>query len=444
MILLKYFGTDGIRGIAGKSPMTPNFMIKLGQIITEVFRSNKKKIIIGRDTRISGSMLQYSLEFGILSRGFSTLLVNCIPTPAIAYLVRFFNASGGIVISGSHNIFYDNGVKIFSEDGVKLSNKKELFIEKQLKNFTYNCSYKENFGFSQIIKDASEKYINFCKNIFPNDINLSKFTIIIDCANGSTYKIAPKIFQDLGGKVIIISNYPNGININKNSGSTNINQLKKLVILKKADIGLAFDGDGDRVIMVDHLGNEINGDQIIYVIAKYYLKNNQLYGGVVGTLMTNMNIVLALKKLGIPFYASKIGDRYIYQTLKKKKWLLGAEQSGHIILLDKHSTGDGIIASLQVLLIMIRNNKSLHCLSNQVKLLPQVLLNVIFDQNKDFEKDTKFQYIINQSKKFLGLNSRLFIRKSGTESYVRIMVEGENYNRIKKVARSIADVIKSI
>ena len=390
-------------------------------------------------------MLQYALEFGILSKGFSTLLAGCIPTPAIAYLIRSLNASAGIIISGSHNSFYDNGIKIFLKNGTKITEKKEFFIEKQLDNSLYNSSYSKNFGLSKKIRNAVKKYINFCKSTFPRNINLSKFTIVLDCANGSTYHVAPKIFQDLGAKVITSSICPNGININKNSGSTDVLKLKKLVISVQADIGLAFDGDGDRVIMVDHLGNEVNGDQIIYIIAQEYLINNQLKGGVVGTLMTNMGIISGLKKLGIPFCVTKkIGDRYLYKKMKEKKWILGAEQSGHIILLDKHSTGDGIIASLQVLLTMIRNNKSLYFLSNQVKLLPQILLNVFFNKAKDLEKNTRLQSILYKSKKILGKSGRFFIRKSGTEPYVRIMVEGENYLKIKKLAYDISDIIKCI
>jgi len=330
-------------------------------------------------------MLQYSLEFGILSKGFSTILVGCIPTPAIAYLTKHLDASAGIMISGSHNPFYDNGIKIFFKNGTKLTQEKEYTIEKQLNNDLYNSSYAKNFGISNKVNNAVKKYITFCKNTFPRNINLSKLTIVLDCAYGSTYNVAPKIFEDLGAKVITTSIHPNGVNINKNSGSTNVFKLKQLVILKKADIGLAFDGDGDRVIMIDHLGNEINGDQIIYIIAQEYLRNNQLKGGVVGNLMTNMGVVAGLKKLGIPFCAvKKIGDRYIYEKIKEKKWMLGAEQSGHVILLDKHSTGDGIIASLQVLLSMIRNNTSLYFLCNQIKLFPQILLNVFFNREKKF------------------------------------------------------------
>lgn len=389
-------------------------------------------------------MLQYSLEFGILSKGFSTLLVGCIPTPAIAYLTQILNVSAGIVISGSHNLFHDNGIKIFCKNGTKLTKEIEFFIEKKIDSSSYNTSYSKNFGFSSQFENAKKEYINFCKSTFPQNLNLSKFTIVLDCANGSTYNIAPKVFQDLGATVITSSVYPNGININKNSGSTSTLELKKLVILSKADIGLAFDGDGDRVIMIDHLGNEVNGDQIIYIIAKEYLKNNQLEGGVVGTLMTNTGVVSGLKELGIPFCATKIGDRYIYKKIREKKWILGAESSGHVILLDKHSTGDGIIASLQVLLSMIRNNMSLYYLSNQVKLFPQILLNVFFNKEEDFEKNIKFQSIVYKSKNILGESGRLFVRKSGTEPCVRVMVEGENYLKIKKIAYDIENVIKSI
>lgn len=389
-------------------------------------------------------MLQYSLEFGILSKGISTLSAGCIPTSAIAYLTQSLNASAGIIISASHNAFDDNGIKIFSKNGTKITRDIEISIEKELNNPLYDFSYVKNFGFSKKINNSKKKYIDFCKNTFPKNMNLSKFTIVLDCANGSAYNIAPKIFQDLGANVITYSIYPNGININKNSGSTNTVELKKLVIENKADIGLAFDGDGDRVIMVDHLGNEVNGDQIIYIIAKQYLKNNKLNGGVVGTLMTNMGVILGLKKIGIPFFAAQIGDRYIYKKIKEKNWMLGAEQSGHVILLDKHSTGDGIIASLQVLSIMIENNASLYCLSNQVILFPQILLNVFLKKDQNFEKNIKFQSIIEKSKNILGDTGRIFIRKSGTEPCLRVMIEDQDHNKIKKIANTISNTIKLI
>lgn len=442
MVCLQYFKTDGIRGEVGKKPITPDFLIKLGRAIGTVLGKNKeKKIIIGRDTRISGLMLQSALEFGILSTGVSISSVGCIPTSAIAYFTRYFSASAGIIISGSHNPFYENGIKIFHKKGVKISKKIELSIEKEIKNAFY---YSDDIKFGNINKiiNAKKKYIDFCKNIFSNNFSLSNLIIVLDCSNGATYNIAPKIFRDLGAKVITFSIHPNGVNINENSGTTNILKLKKMVLLKKADIGLAFDGDGDRVIMIDHLGNKIDGDQIIYIIAKEYFKQKQLNGGVVGTLMTNMGIVLGLKKIGIPFCSSEIGDRNVFKKMQQKKWILGSEQSGHIILLDKHSTGDGIIASLQVLLIMINNNVNLYNLSKEVKLFPQILLNIFVKKDKNLEKNLKLQAIIKKTENILGHNSRLLIRKSGTESCIRVMVEGENYLKVKKVAHYLADNIK--
>jgi len=444
MTFLQYFKTDGIRGRVGIHPMTPNFLLKLGWSIGTVLGKNKtSKIIIGRDTRISGSMLQSVLEFGILSTGVSTLLADCIPTSAIAYFTRSLNASAGIVISGSHNLFYDNGIKIFYKNGIKLSKKIECSIEKKIKD-TFFYPDSENFGHSNNILEPKSQYINFCKNTFPKNLNLSKFTIIIDCANGATFNIAPKIFQDLGAKVITVSITPNGVNINKNSGSNDIIKLRKLVLSEKADIGLAFDGDGDRVIMIDHLGNKVDGDRIIYIIAKEYLRKNRLKGGVVGTLMTNMGIILGLKELGIPFLSTDIGDRNVYEKIKEQKWMLGAEQSGHVILLDKHSTGDGIIASLQVLLSMINNNMTLYHLSCEIKLFPQVLLNVCSKEDKNLEHDVKIKNILSQYKDVLGHNSRVLVRKSGTEPYFRIMVEGKNYSKVYKLANYIAECIKSL
>ncbi|QIQ41965.1 MAG: phosphoglucosamine mutase [Buchnera aphidicola (Microlophium carnosum)] len=442
MTILQYFKTDGIRGKVGIDPITPNFLLRLGcSIGTVLGKSKTKKIIIGRDTRISGSMLQSVLEFGILSTGASTLLANCIPTSAIAYFTKSLNASAGIIISASHNLFYDNGIKIFYKNGVKLTKKIELCIEKKIKHTFFYPDY-TNFGCSNNIIDPKNQYIDFCKNTFPKDLSLSKFTIILDCANGATFNIAPKIFQDLGAKVITVSIDPNGVNINKKSGSTNIAKLRKLVLLEKADIGLAFDGDGDRVIMVDHLGNKVDGDQIIYIIAQEYLKTNKLQGGVVGTLMTNMGVILGLKKLGIPFCATQIGDRNVYEKIKEKKWMLGGEKSGHIILLDKHSTGDGIIASLQVLLSMINNNMTLYHLSNQIKLFPQILLNIFSTCDKNLEHNLKIQNILSRYKDILGQNSRVLVRQSGTEPCIRIMIEGENYLKVRKLAHYIRETIQ--
>lgn len=444
MNFLQYFKTDGIRGKVGDKPITLNFLLNLGWSIGTVLGKNKrKKIIIGRDTRISGSMLQSIVEFGILSTGVSTLLADCIPTSAIAYFTKFFNASAGIVISASHNLFYDNGIKIFYKNGIKLTKKIESNIENKI-NHTFCYSNIKSFGSSEHIINPARKYINFCKDTFPKNLNLSRFTIVLDCANGSTSHIAPKVFQELGAKVITIANNPNGVNINKNSGSTNTSTLKKIVLLKKADIGLAFDGDGDRVIMIDHLGNQIDGDQIIYIIAKEYLKNKQLKGGVVGTLMTNLGVILSLKKLGIPFYKTDIGDRNVYKKIKEKKWILGGEKSGHIILLDKHSTGDGIIASLQVFLSMINNHISLYDLSKKIKLFPQVLLNVTLNDDKNFYHNVKIKNILYKYKNILGKNSLVSIRKSGTEPCIRIMVQGENYSKVYQLAHYISDIIKLI
>ncbi|QCI20515.1 phosphoglucosamine mutase [Buchnera aphidicola (Brachycaudus cardui)] len=439
---LQYFKTDGIRGTVGKNPMTPEFLLKLGSAIGVVLGQKKtKKIIIGKDTRISGSMLQSALEFGILSTGVSTLLADCIPTSAISYFTRFFNASSGVVISASHNVCDDNGIKIFDKNGIKLTKEVERVVEKNIMNTFFYPDF-IYFGCSRQIINAESHYINFCKNTFPEHLNLSRFTIVLDCANGSTYRVAPKIFEDLGAKIITVSIKPNGININKNSGSTNILKLKQLVISKKADIGLAFDGDGDRVIMVDHLGNEIDGDQIIYVIAKEYLRTKQLNGGVVGTLMTNMGIILGLKNIGIPFYAAQIGDRNVYSKIQEKKWILGAEKSGHIILSDKHSTGDGIIASLQVLSSMINNNMTLNHLLSEIKLFPQILLNVFLKKDVNFEKEQKIQNILSKYKDILGYNSRVLLRKSGTEPCIRIMVEGQNYLKVYRLAHYIAKLIQ--
>ena len=338
--------------VVGDAPITPDFVLKLGWAAGKVLaRHGSRKIIIGKDTRISGYMLESALEAGLAAAGLSALFTGPMPTPAVAYLTRTFRAEAGIVISASHNPFYDNGIKFFSIDGTKLPDAVEEAIEAEMEK-EISCVDSAELGKASRIVDAAGRYIEFCKATFPNELSLSELKIVVDCANGATYHIAPNVLRELGANVIAIGCEPNGVNINAEVGATDVRALQARVLAEKADLGIAFDGDGDRVIMVDHEGNKVDGDQIMYIIAREGLRQGQLRGGAVGTLMSNMGLELALKQLGIPFARAKVGDRYVLEKMQEKGWRIGAENSGHVILLDKTTTGDGIVAGLQVLAAM--------------------------------------------------------------------------------------------
>ncbi|AMA65175.1 Phosphoglucosamine mutase [Candidatus Arsenophonus lipoptenae] len=440
----KYFGTDGIRGKVGEKPITPDFVLKLGWAAGKVLaRHGSRKIIIGKDTRISGYMLESALESGLAAAGLSAAFTGPMPTPAIAYLTRTFRAEAGIVISASHNPYYDNGIKIFSLNGTKLPDEVEEAIEFEMEK-PLTCVKSAELGRASRIVDAAGRYIEYCKGTFPSDQSLSGLKIVLDCANGATYHIAPNVLIELGAEVITICCEPNGFNINNGCGATDVVLLQKYVIAEKADIGLAFDGDGDRVIIVDHMGNKIDGDQILYVIASNALKQGKLHGGVVGTLMSNIGLELALQKLNIPFIRAKVGDRYVLETLQKQGWRIGAEKSGHIILLDKTTTGDGIIASLQVLSAIIRNNVSLYDFCQDVVLMPQVLVNVYFSGNCNPLVTEDVLNAVNKVENKLNSRGRVLLRKSGTEPVIRIMVEGENEKEINIMAHFIAQVVQHV
>ncbi|MFS1562313.1 MAG: phosphoglucosamine mutase [Candidatus Arsenophonus phytopathogenicus] len=440
----KYFGTDGIRGKVGENPITPDFVLKLGWAAGKVLaRHGSRKIIIGKDTRISGYMLESSLEAGLAAAGVSAAFTGPMPTPAIAYLTRTFRAEAGIVISASHNPYYDNGIKFFSIDGTKLPDDVEEAIEAEMEK-PLTCVESAELGRASRIVDAAGRYIEYCKGTFPSNQSLSGLKIVLDCANGATYHIAPNVLTELGAEVIAIGCEPNGLNINEGCGAADVTLLKKRVVTEKADIGLAFDGDGDRVIMVDHRGNRIDGDQILYIIARDALRQGQLHGGVVGTLMSNMGLELALQQLDIPFIRAKVGDRYVLEKLQEQGWRLGAENSGHIILLDKTTTGDGIIAGLQVLSAMLRNNMSLYDLCCEIKLMPQVLINVRFSGNHNPLATEEVLNMVNQVEKELAGRGRVLLRKSGTEPLIRIMVEGENEKQVTAMANCIAEVVKQV
>ena len=438
----KYFGTDGIRGKVGEYPITPDFALKLGWAAGRVLaKDGVKKVIIGKDTRISGYMLESALEAGFASAGVAAAFTGPMPTPAIAYLTRTFRADAGVVISASHNPFYDNGIKFFSNEGRKLDDAIELEIEAQLEK-EIDCVESKQLGRASRITDAAGRYIEFCKSTFDHDLSLSGLKIVVDCANGATYHIAPKVLRELGAKVIKIGCDPDGVNINENCGATDVKALTEQVINEKADLGFALDGDGDRIIMVDHKGNKIDGDLIIYIIAREALRQGQLKGGVVGTLMSNMGLEIALKNLGIPFVRAKVGDRYVLEMLVEKNWRLGAENSGHVLLLDKTTTGDGIVAGLQVLAAMVRNNMSLADLCSGMTMLPQILINVRFSGKDDPLTNPEVKSAIAQAEQQLVNNGRVLIRKSGTEPLIRVMVEGSNQSQVQQLAEQIADAVK--
>ena len=440
----KYFGTDGIRGKVGEAPITPDFVLKLGFAAGKVLaRSGSRKVLIGKDTRISGYMLESALEAGLAAAGLSAAFTGPMPTPAIAYLTRTFRAEAGIVISASHNPFDDNGIKFFSAEGTKLPDEVEEAIELELEK-PLTCVESAELGRASRIVDAAGRYIEFCKGTFPSELSLNSLKIVVDCANGATYHIAPNVLRELGAKVIAIGVQPDGMNINKECGATDLRMLQQRVLDEKADLGLAYDGDGDRIMMVDHLGEKVDGDQILYIIAREALRQGQLRGGVVGTLMSNMGLELALKQLGIPFTRAKVGDRYVLEKMQEKGWRMGAENSGHVILLDKISTGDGIVASLQVLTAIVRNHMSLHDLCSGMKMLPQVLVNVRFTGSHDPLESDSVKAVTAEVEKTLAGRGRVLLRKSGTEPLIRVMVEGEDEALVTELAHKIADAVKAV
>ncbi|WP_305815794.1 phosphoglucosamine mutase [Photobacterium leiognathi] len=438
----KFFGTDGIRGFVGESPITPDFVMKLGWAAGRVLsQTGTKKVLIGKDTRISGYMLESALEAGLAAAGLKAAFTGPMPTPAVAYLTRTFRAEAGIVISASHNPYYDNGIKFFSAQGTKLPDDIELAIEAEMEK-PLTCVESALLGKAYRIDDAAGRYIEFCKGTFPSHLSLEGFKIVVDCAHGATYHIAPKVFAELGAEVIAIGCEPNGVNINDKVGATDVAALQAKVLEEKADFGIALDGDGDRVIMVDEQGNKVDGDQIAYIIARDALRRGELKGGVVGTLMTNMGMEVALKNLGIPFVRAKVGDRYVMEELQKHDWLIGAENSGHVILLDKVTTGDGIVAGLQVMASIVASKMSLKELCDGMTMFPQVLENVRFKGESD---PLQSEAVISATKlveEKLGDNGRVLLRKSGTEPLIRVMVEGQDAAAVQQYALDIAKAVK--
>ena len=439
----KYFGTDGVRGKVGSYPITPDFALKLGWAAGKVLASQgSKMVLIGKDTRISGYMLESALEAGLAAAGLSAAFTGPMPTPAIAYLTRTFRAEAGIVISASHNPYYDNGIKFFSAKGTKLPDEIEEAIEVMLEQ-PMDCVESAELGKASRINDAAGRYIEFCKGTFPAHLGLEGYKIVVDCANGATYHIAPNVLRELGAEVIEIGTDPNGLNINEKCGATDVTALQAKVVEMKADVGLAYDGDGDRIMMVDHLGNKVDGDQILFIIAREALRSGQLKGGVVGTLMSNMSLEIALKMLGVPFLRANVGDRYVLEKMVENDWTLGGENSGHIIIADKNTTGDGIVASLAVLAAMAQHKLSLNELASAVKLFPQVLINVRFaGGDNPLESDAVKSVAADVEKRLEG-KGRILLRKSGTEPLIRVMVECQDATLAQQCAEEIAEVVKS-
>lgn len=438
----KYFGTDGIRGRVGTAPITPDFILKLGWATGKVFaRQGIGKVLIGKDTRISGYLFESALESGLSAAGVDIHLLGPMPTPAIAYLTRTLRAQAGIVISASHNPYYDNGIKFFSSQGTKLPDSIELAIEEQLEQPMTVVDSKD-LGKAVRVTEARGRYIEFCKNTVPAHMDLKGLKLIVDCANGATYQIAPDVFRELGAEVIELSVDPDGFNINENCGSTYPNALQKIVLAEQADAGIAFDGDGDRVVMIDHKGEILDGDELLYIIAKQGLKQGWLQGGVVGTLMSNLGLEIALQAMKLNFVRAKVGDRYVMEELQKTGWKLGGETSGHVIWLDATTTGDGIIASLQVLSAMRQNAIDLNQLKKGLEKFPQIIHNVRISKPVDGLNQPIIQQALDKAKKGLGQRGRIVLRPSGTEPVVRIMVEGEDKLQIENIVLELAQVVE--
>jgi phosphoglucosamine mutase len=423
-----YFGTDGVRGRVGEAPITPDFMLRLGQAAGEVFKRHdtgaKPTVLIGKDTRVSGYMIEAALEAGFTSVGVNVQLTGPIPTAAVAYLTRALRLSAGVVISASHNPYYDNGIKFFSAEGAKLPDAVELEIE-TLVDQKLPCAPSESIGRARRIDDAAGRYIEFCKSTFPNAFNLKGMRIVVDCAHGAAYEIAPHVFHELGAEVIAIGAAPDGFNINEKFGATHPQAIQKAVKTHRADLGIALDGDADRLMMIDAEGRLYNGDELLYIVVRDGIEQGKR-SGVVGTLMTNLAVEQAINELGVDFARAKVGDRYVLEMLVEKGWLWGGESSGHLLCLDKHTTGDGIVSALQVLSALRRTGQSLSELTAAVRLLPQTMINVKIGKGFDWEGYAPLTEARKSVAADLGHNGRILIRPSGTEPLLRVMVEAQS------------------
>ena len=441
-----FFGTDGIRGEVGKSPITADILLKVGWAVGSVLKEQNENasVIIGKDTRVSGYLFESALEAGFLSAGVNVGMLGPMPSPAIAYLTQAFGATAGVVISASHNPYQDNGVKFFSSKGVKLNDETQKAIEKKI-SMPMSSVGSASIGKARRYEQALGRYIEFCKSTFDKSCDLSNLKIIIDCANGATYHIAEDVFSELGASVSMINNTPDGYNINRDCGATDTKHLQKEVLENNADLGIAFDGDGDRLIMVDHKGQKVDGDELVFIIANAWKEGGDLKSNkVVGTKMTNLGIQLAFAEIGVSFIEADVGDRHVMDQLIEHKAVLGGEGSGHIICLNKSTSGDGIIAALQVLEVMSKTGKTLLELKSKMTKYPQVLINVKTDTKVNLQEESKLSQAINSVESKLSKTGRVLVRESGTEPLVRVMVESSNYGLAKESAEELAKIIKSM
>lgn len=445
----KYFGTDGVRGRVGELPITPDLFMRLGYAAGKVLvahqfnpqESERPAVIIGKDTRVSGYMLESAMEAGLCAAGVDVLLVGPMPTPGIAYLTRALRLSAGVMISASHNPFEDNGVKFFSASGAKLPDEIELEIESELEK-PMVTKPSAQLGKVKRVTDAKGRYIEFCKGTFPNHLDLRGMRIVVDCANGSNYDVAPNVFHELGAEVITIGNQPNGMNINHDCGATKPKAMQTAVKQHRADIGIALDGDGDRIVMSDSDGRLYDGDELLYVITKHRYETGSFKGGIAGTLMTNLGFELALKAKNIPFDRAKVGDRYVLEMLIERGWSWGGENSGHIVCLDKHTTGDGIVSALQVLMALRLKKTRLQEYISELTLFPQVLVNVRIVNGFDYNKSDEIKKAVSEAESELGDTGRVLLRPSGTEPLIRVMVEGKSRPQVETLAKRIAAVVE--
>ncbi|MGN6701884.1 MAG: phosphoglucosamine mutase [Burkholderiaceae bacterium] len=442
----KYFGTDGVRGCVGDAPITPDFVMRLGHAAGKVLArdkdaSGRPAVLIGKDTRISGYMLEAALEAGFSAAGVDVVLAGPMPTPAVAYLTRALRMSAGVVISASHNPYYDNGIKFFSSEGAKLPDAVELAIEAMVDE-PMGCVSSEKLGKAKRLDDAAGRYIEFCKSTFPNALDLRGLRLVVDCAHGAAYHIAPHVFHELGAEVISIGAQPNGININDGCGATRPAALAEAVVAHEADLGIALDGDADRLIMVDAHGRIYNGDELLYVIVKDRALAEPVQG-VVGTLMTNMALEVAFREMGIGFVRARVGDRYVLEAMEERGWIYGGEGSGHLLCLDKHTTGDGIVSALQVLSALRRHRTTLAACAGDLQLFPQALINVRVPQGYDWRSNHALAAEKEAVDTALGDAGRVLIRASGTEPLVRVMVEARDAAQAEAMARRLADRLEA-
>ncbi len=440
----KYFGTDGIRGRVGSSLMTPDFALKLGWAAGKVLAKNSNPlVVIGKDTRISGYMLESALQAGLVAAGLDIKLVGPMPTPAVAYLTRTFRASAGIVISASHNPYYDNGIKFFSSNGTKLDDAIEEEIEAFLEREMATVE-SDHLGKASRVDDAAGRYIEFCKRSLPNTVQLNDLRVVVDCANGATYHVAPNVFEELGAEVITIFDKPNGVNINHECGATSLENLQEAVKMYRANLGVALDGDGDRLMLIDEKGEVVDGDEALAIIAQHRLQRDGLKGDIVGTLMSNLGLEQAINKMNLGFHRADVGDRYVMEKLRACNGVIGGEGSGHIIIRDRIETGDGTIAALQVMHALIDSGKPLHELKQVMSKYPQVLVNVPIKEKIDLDASEEIQQSVRDVEETLGSRGRVLLRASGTEPLIRVMVEGEDHAETSDLAQQIANTVRQV